>query len=65
MRSESRPSPEGTRLLFVGETVSPMMCPTDGQQKNDRKGQANSAEVWAETKPKKTRVGRNVVVSFR
>ena len=38
MRSGSRPSPEGTRLLFAG-TVSPMMCPADGQQKDDEKGQ--------------------------
>ena len=37
MRSGSRPSPEGTRLLFAGDTVSSMMCPADGQQKNDKK----------------------------
>ena len=30
MRSGSRPSPDGTRLLFAGGTVSPMMCPADG-----------------------------------
>ena len=39
MRSGSRPSPEGTRLLFAGGTVSPTMCPADGQQKDDKKGQ--------------------------
>ena len=33
--SGSRPSPKGTRLLFAGCTVSPMMCPCDGQQKDD------------------------------
>ena len=38
MRSGSRPSPEGTRLLFA-DTASPMMFPADGQQKDDEKGQ--------------------------
>ena len=37
IRSGIRPSPEGTRLLFAGDTVSPMMCPADGQQKNNKK----------------------------
>ena len=37
MRSGSRPSPDGTRLLFAGDTVSPMMCPADGQQEKDKK----------------------------
>ena len=50
MRSWSRPSPEGTRLLFAGETVSPIMCPADGQQKNDQNGQTNTAKMRAETK---------------
>ena len=59
MRSGSRPSPEGTRLLLAGDTVSPMMCPADGQQKNDEKGQTNTAKMRAETKPKETRVDRN------
>ena len=66
MRSGSRPSPEGTRLLFAGDTVSPMMCPADGQQKNDKKGQTNTAKMRAETKPKKKRrVDRKEVVGFR
>ena len=52
MRSGSRPSPEGTRLLFAGDTVSPMMCPAGGQQKNDKKGQTNTAKVRAETAEK-------------
>ena len=39
MRSGSRPSLEGTRLLFAAGTVSPMMCPADGQQKDDKKCQ--------------------------
>ena len=36
MRSGSRPSPDGIILLFAG-TVSPMMCPADGQQNDDEK----------------------------
>ena len=39
MRSGSRPSLEGTRLLFAGGTVGPMMCPADGQQKDNKKCQ--------------------------
>ena len=65
MRSRSRPSPEGTRLLLAGDTVSPMMCPADGQQKNDKKGQTNTAKMRAEIKPKKTRIDHNEVVGFR
>ena len=40
MRSGSRPRPEGTRLLFAGGTVSPIMCPaeSDEQHKDDKKG---------------------------
>ena len=38
MRSESRPSPEGTRMLYAGGTVSPMMYAADGQHKDDKKG---------------------------
>ena len=41
MRSGSKPSPEGARLLFAGGTVIPMMCPADGQQKDDEKGQTD------------------------
>ena len=41
-----------------------MMCPADGQQKNDKKGQTNTAKMRAETKPKKTRVDRNEVRVF-
>ena len=39
MRSGSRPSPEGTKLVFAGGAVSPVMCPADGQQNDDNKGQ--------------------------
>ena len=39
MHSGSRPSPEGTMLLFAGCTVSPMMCQADEQKKDDKKGQ--------------------------
>ena len=38
MHSGSRPNHEGTRLMFASGTVSPMMCPSDGQQKDDKKG---------------------------
>ena len=38
MRSGRRRSPEGTRLLFAGGTVSPTMCPADGQHKDDKNG---------------------------
>ena len=65
MRSGSRPSPEGTRLLFAGGTVSPMMCPADGQQKDDKKGQTEDKPRWGRRQPKKTRVDRNEVVVFR
>ena len=37
MRSGRTPSPEGKSLRFGG-TVSPMMCPADGQQKEDEDG---------------------------
>ena len=40
MPSGSRPSIEETRLVFNGGTVSPLMCPADAQQKEDKKGQA-------------------------
>ena len=40
MHSYSRPSREGTRLVFASGTVSPVMCSSDGQQKDDKKGQA-------------------------
>ena len=40
MHSGSRPSHEGTWLMFGSGTVSPTMCPSDGQQKDDKKGQA-------------------------
>ena len=39
MHSVSTPRRDGTRLVFGGGTVSPMMCPSDGQQKDDKKGQ--------------------------
>lgn len=38
MRSGSRPSGEGTRLVFAGGSVSPIMCPADGQQNDGKKG---------------------------
>ena len=46
MRSGSRPSLEGTRLLgfFAGGAVSPMMCPADEQK--DKKEQWSSWSFW-------------------
>ena len=66
MRSGSRPSLQGKRLLFAGGSVSPMMCPADGQQKDGKKmPDRGQAKMRAETKPKKTGVDRNEVVGFR
>ena len=65
MRSWSRPSSEGTRLLFAGGTVSPMMCPADGQQKDDKKARRRTSQAEGGDKAEKTRVGRNEVVGFR
>ena len=52
MRSGSRPSPEGTRLLSAG-TVSPMMCPADGQQTVDEKGQTEDKPRWGQRQSRK------------
>ena len=66
MRSGSRPSPEGTSLLFAGGTVSPMMmCPADGQQKDDKKGQTEDKPRRGRDKAEKTRVNRIEVVGSR
>ena len=46
MHSGSRPSPEGTMLLFAGCTVSPMMCQADEQKKDDKKGQTEDKPKW-------------------
>ena len=51
--SGSRPSPDGTRLLFADGTVSPMMCPSDGQQKHDEKGQTEDKPRWGRTQSRK------------
>ena len=65
MRSGSRPCPEETRLLVAGGTVSPMMYPDDGQEKDDKKRpDGRQAKMRAETKPKQTKVERNEVVGF-
>ena len=67
-RSGSRPSFEGTSLLFAGGTVSPMMCPSDGQQKNDEKGQMEDKTRWEQRpsrkKQKKTATRWDVFVEF-
>ena len=39
MHSVSTPRRDGTRLVFGGGTVSPLMSPADGQQKDDKTGQ--------------------------
>ena len=39
MRPRSGPSPEGTKLMFAGGAVSPIMCPVDGQQRDAKNGQ--------------------------
>ena len=53
MRSGSRPSLEGTRLLFGGGMVSPMMWPADGQQKDDKKCQTEDKPRWGRDKAEK------------
>ena len=56
MRSGSRPSPEGTKLPFAGGTVSPMMmCPADGQQKDDKKGQMEDNPRWGQRQSRKNK----------
>ena len=40
MGSGYRANHEGTRLMFASGNVSPMMCPSGGQQRGDKKGQA-------------------------
>ena len=67
MRSGSRPRPEGTRLLFAGGTVSPIMCPaeSDEQHKDDKKGPTEyKATRDREKEPKRTTVDRNEVAGF-
>ena len=67
MRSGSRPSPEGTRLLFAGGTVSPMMCTADGQQKDSgrqKRPDGRQAKMRGETNAKKT-IDRHEAVGFR
>ena len=40
MHSGIRASHEKTMLMFAGGTVSHVMCPSDGQKKDDKIGQA-------------------------
>ena len=44
MRSGSRPRLEGTSLLFAGGTVSHMMCPADGQQKDGKNARQRTSQ---------------------
>ena len=60
MPSGSRPSPEGTRMLFAGGTVSPMMDDKMATKKPD----GRQAKMRVETKPKKARADYNEVVGF-
>ena len=56
MRSGSRPSPEGTRLKFAGGAVSPvMMCPADGQQKDDKKVRPRTSQDEGRDKAEKNK----------
>ena len=55
MRSGSRPSLEGTRLLFGGGMVSPMMWPADGQQKDDKKCQTEDKPRWGQRQSRKNK----------
>ena len=48
MRSGSRPTPEWTRLLCVDGTVSPMICPADGQQNDAKRGQTEDKPRWGQ-----------------
>ena len=57
MCSGSRPSLEGTRLLFLfaGGAVGPMTCPADGQQRDDIKaGRKKDRPRRGQRQPKKT-----------
>ena len=61
MRSGSRPSNEWTKLLFLfaggaRSVLHSMMCPADGQQKDDKKGgtEERQAKKRAKTEPKQT-----------
>ena len=54
MRSGSRPSPEGTRLLFAG-TVSPMMCAADGRQKHEGNARRRTSQDEGRYKAEKNK----------
>ena len=46
----------GTRLLFAGGTVSSMMCPVDGQQKDyDKKARRNTSQDEGRDKAEKNK----------
>ena len=54
MRSGNRPSPEGTRLLFAGGTVSPVMCvQLMDNRRTTKKARRRTSQDEAETKQKK------------
>ena len=53
MCSGSWPSLRRTTLLFAGGTVSPMMCPADGQLKDDKKFQTEDEPRWGQRKAEK------------
>ena len=64
MHTGSRPSREGTRMVFAGGTVSPMMCPSQGQQKDDKKARRETRQEEGRDKEPTQNVGRNKVVGF-
>ena len=66
MRSGNRPSPEGTRLLFAGGTVSPVTCvQLMDNRRTTKKARRRTSQAEGGDKAEKTRVGRNEVVGFR
>lgn len=61
MRSGSSPSPEETRLLLDDGAVSPIMCPVDGQKKDDKNGRTvDEDEGRDRVKTSKSRPQRGV-----
>ena len=55
MHSGSRPNHDGTRLMFASGTVSPMMCPSDRQHEDEKKGQAGDKARGAQRKGPKAK----------
>ena len=45
-----------SRGLFDGGTVSCVMCPADGQQKNDENGQTGDKPRWGQRQSRKVQL---------